>query len=113
MSNTLQLPGGETVALDDNGYLEDWGRWSPLVAETLAAQDGLQLGAGHWQIITILRDYYGEYEIAPPMRALVRILRQRTGDEALGSRQLYRLFPDGPARQACRYAGLPRPVSCI
>lgn len=113
MSSTLQLPGGEILALDENGYLEEWGGWSPLVAETMAAQDGQNLTVEHWQIINILRDYYGEYEIAPPMRALVRILRQRSGDQALGSRQLYRLFPEGPAKQACRYAGLPRPVSCI
>jgi tRNA 2-thiouridine synthesizing protein E len=113
VSSTLQLPNGEELALDSNGYLEDWDSWSALVAETMAANDSLALGADHWQVINILRDYYAEYEIAPPMRALIRILKQRSGDQALGSRQLYRLFPQGPAKQACRYAGLPRPVSCI
>ena len=47
------------------------------------------------------------------MRLLVRELAGRIGAERGSSRQLYRLFPQGPARQACRYAGLPRPLSCI
>jgi tRNA 2-thiouridine synthesizing protein E len=47
------------------------------------------------------------------MRLLVRELAQRLGAEKGQSRYLYRLFPEGPAKQACRYAGLPKPVSCI
>jgi tRNA 2-thiouridine synthesizing protein E len=47
------------------------------------------------------------------MRALVRAVRERLGTDQGSSRFLYRLFPDGPGTQGCRYAGLPRPVSCI
>ncbi|MFN2167138.1 MAG: TusE/DsrC/DsvC family sulfur relay protein [Anaerolineae bacterium] len=113
MSAQLELPDGRVLALDEDAYLLDWRHWSPAVAETMAAADGLDLQPEHWQVLDILRAYYQEYEIAPPMRALIRILKQRTGDDRFASRQLYRLFPQGPAKQACRYAGLPRPVSCI
>ena len=65
------------------------------------------------RVISVLRGYYEKFEIAPPMRALVAILREELGRPELESRELYRLFPGGPAKQGCRYAGLPKPVSCI
>ncbi len=113
MSDSLALPDGRRLALDAEGYLADWTQWSREAATAFALEDEVELGADHWAVIDLLRDYYAEYEIAPPMRALLKLLRARLGDEALDSRRLYRLFPQGPAKQACRYAGLPRPVSCI
>lgn len=113
MTAPLDLPDGRSVALDGEGYLEDWTAWDRSVAEGLAARDGLTLEAAHWDVIDLLRAHYARYEIAPPMRALLKLLRRELDDETLNSRHLYRLFPGGPAKQACRYAGLPRPVSCI
>lgn len=109
----LQLAGGERVALDEKGYLTDWQSWTPAVALAMAAVDGIELTEDHWQVLHLFRQYFEAYEIEPPMRALVRLLREQWGDEKCNSRYLYRLFPDGPGTQACRYAGLPRPVSCI
>lgn len=113
MSSYLRLADGARLETDGEGYLADWREWTRAVAEAMAAADGLVLTADHWKVLDVLRDYYAAYEIAPPMRALLRILKERLNDPELGSRQLYRLFPEGPAKQACRYAGLPRPVSCI
>ena len=113
MTASLQLPDGQSLELDDKGYLLDWLGWKPEVATLMAKADGLVLGEDHWLVLQILRDYYLEYEIAPPMRALIGIMKDRTGDGGIGSRALYRLFTEGPAKQACRYAGLPKPVSCI
>ena len=109
----LQLPGGEAVPVDERGYLLDPGAWSPRVAEAMAAADGIELGEDHWAVLEIFREYYDSYEIEPPMRALVQRVRDRLGEEKGNSRYLYRLFPDGPGTQACRYAGLPRPLSCV
>lgn len=109
----LQLPDGTELALDEEGYLQDWHTWTPEVARHWASLDGITLAADHWAIIELLRSHYEQYEIAPPMRALLKLARARLQQEALSSRELYRLFPEGPAKQACRYAGLPRPVSCI
>lgn len=113
MSTKLQLSNGSTVGLDENGYLAQWLAWTEEVARAMAAQDEIELQDAHWSVIGVLRDYYGDYEIAPPMRALVKILNERMNEGNIGSRELYRLFPEGPAKQACRYAGLPKPVSCI
>ena len=113
MSSELELADGSWLALDEEGYLADWRAWSREAAESFAAAEGLELDEARWEVLNILRDFYAEFEIAPPMRALVKLLRERTGNDRLGSRELYRLFPGGPAKQAARIAGLPRPVSCI
>ncbi|MCU0990297.1 MAG: TusE/DsrC/DsvC family sulfur relay protein [Xanthomonadales bacterium] len=109
----LNLPGGASLPLDEKGYLLDWRVWTPEVAQVMAAADGVELGDDHWLVLGLFREYFERYEIEPPMRALVRLVRERLGEERGNSRYLYRLFPAGPGTQACRYAGLPRPVSCI
>lgn len=113
MNAALELATGERLALDEHGHLADWQAWTPAVAEAFARTDQLELSPGHWAVLEVFRAYYGDYETAPPMRALARILQQRSDNAPLGSRELYRLFPEGPLRQASRYAGLPLPVSCI
>lgn len=112
-ASRLQLPGGASLPIDEKGYLLDWQAWTPAVAKAMAAADGLELGDDHWQVLRVFREYFDNYEIEPPMRALVALVRERLGHAKGSSRYLYRLFPDGPGTQACRYAGLPRPVSCV
>lgn len=109
----LELPDGRSVRIDEKGYLLDSSDWSETVAETMAAADGIELTADHWAILDIFRAYYAEFEVEPPMRALVTRARERLGVDKGNSRYLYALFPDGPGTQACRYAGLPRPLSCV
>lgn len=109
----LELPGGSVLAVDEKGYLLNWQDWSEPVACVMAEADGVTLSDEHWVVLTIFREYFEQYEIEPPMRALVSRVRQKLGEKKGNSRFLYQLFPDGPGTQACRYAGLPRPVSCI
>jgi len=109
----LALSDGSFVALDAKGYMLDAGDWSPEVAERMAAADDVSLTPEHWMILEIFRDYFERFEVEPPMRALVMETRKKLGQEKGTSRFLYQLFPRGPTTQACRYAGLPRPVSCI
>ena len=112
-TKALDLIGGGQVTIDDKGYLLDPSDWSKEVALTMAAADGVRLTDDHWQVMKIFRDYYEQFEIEPPMRALVKRTREALGEEKGTSRFLYRLFPDGPGTQGCRYAGLPRPLSCV
>ncbi len=104
---------GHEIACDDQGYLRNLTDWQPALAHVLAQRDAVVLEAAHWQVIDYLRDYYRDYETAPPMRLMVKALSERYGAQFANSRMLYRLFPDGPVKQASRYAGLPRPVNCI
>ena len=109
----LQLPNGDVLPVDEKGYLLAFDRWSPAVAEAMAAADGIELTADHWAVLTLFREHFTRFEIEPAMRWLVRRCHGELGEEKGNSRYLYRLFPDGPSTQACRYAGLPRPVSCL
>ena len=104
---------GRRVAVDAGGYLRDTGDWDPALAAAMAAADGLGLSDAHWQVIDFLRDWHGRHGRSPPMRVLVRDLALALGAGRADSRLLYRLFPQGPAKQAARYAGLPRPASCV
>ena len=103
----------ELLETDPEGYLVHIEDWSPDVAEAMARADGCELTGAHWQVIEFLREYYAEYGFAPPVRILTRAVARRLGPDKGNSRYLYRLYPDGPARQACRYAGLPKPTGCI
>lgn len=110
---TLGLADGRTLSLDERGYLLEPSEWSPVVAEAMATADQFELTDAHWQVLDEVRTYFSEHGIEPPVRALIMRLRRHPGNERMASRELYALFPEGPARQAVRYAGLPRPISCI
>lgn len=113
VNEPVLIPGETAIELDEYGHLSDGKRWSPEVAQQLAYRDGIQLTDAHWMVIRILRQYYVEFGIEAPMRAIVRALREQDATDFSSSRALYRLFPEGPVRQGSRYAGLPVPVSCI
>ncbi len=109
---TLVFDGTE-YPTDEEGFLLDPTQWSEDLARKMAADDNCELGPDHWIAIQILREYYAQYAIAPPIRILIRHMGKKLGREKANSPYLYELFPYGPARQACRYAGLPKPTGCI
>jgi len=104
---------GKTLEVDEEGYLANINDWEEGVASVMAAQDDLELTDEHWEIIKFLREYYEEYQIAPAVRVLTKAVGKRLGKEKGNSKYLYGLFPYGPAKQACRYGGLPKPTGCV
>jgi dissimilatory sulfite reductase related protein len=104
---------GTTYETDEEGYLVNLSDWSPEVAAGLSNADGAELGDGHWEVINFLREYYEEYQIAPAVRVLTKAIGKRLGKDKGNSKYLYELFPYGPAKQACKYAGLPKPTGCV
>ena len=109
---TFELDG-RTYETDEEGYLVEMADWSPAVAEYMAHVDDCELTDNHWEVIHLLREYYEEYQIAPAVRVLTKAVGRKLGKDKGNSRYLYQLFPYGPARQACKYAGLPKPTGCI
>lgn len=101
---------GKNIQIDEEGYLEDRGDWMPEVCNKLAELDGLVLTDNHWEVINFLLEYYEEYQIAPAVRVLTKTMGEKLGSDKGNSKYLYELFPKGPAKQACRYAGIPRPT---
>jgi tRNA 2-thiouridine synthesizing protein E len=104
---------GKQFEVDEEGFLEDLNEWIPAIADVMSAQDDLELTDEHWDIINFLREYYEEYQIAPAVRVLTKAVGKKLGKEKGNSKYLYSLFPYGPGKQACRYAGLPKPTGCI
>ncbi len=104
---------GRTLETDEEGYLRDIGEWSKDVAQTMARKDSIELTEAHWQVINILRNYYNEYSSAPAIRVLNKTIGKVVGKDKGNSDYVYSLFPEGPAVQACRYAGLPKPTGCV
>ena len=104
---------GKTIEVDEEGFLVNLDDWFPAVANVMSAQDGLELTDEHWDIINFLREYYDEYQIAPAVRVLTKAVGKKLGADKGNSKYLYALFPYGPGKQACRFAGLPKPTGCI
>ncbi|MCB1600467.1 MAG: TusE/DsrC/DsvC family sulfur relay protein [Lysobacterales bacterium] len=98
---------------DEQGYLLDSTAWTTRFAEIAAAAEGLVLSADHWAVVEFLRDYHARFGLSPPMRVLVKAIAPLLGEARASSRRLYQLFPDGPAKQACKVAGLPKPEHCL
>jgi len=104
---------GKQVEVDEDGYMVDLDAWNKDIALSMAKADGLDLTDSHWEIINFLRDYYQKYQIAPMIKILVKEIGKTMGADKGNTKYLYELFPDGPAKQACRYAGLPKPTGCV
>lgn len=101
------------IATDQEGFLLHLLDWNEDVANAIADEDNLYLTAEHWQIIYFLRDFYQQFQTTPQIRILVKALAQKFGQEKGNSVYLHQLFPGGPAKQASKIAGLPKPVRCI
>jgi len=105
---------GKSLEVDEEGYLADLNQWEPDVATIMAKADGSDdLSSAHWEVINFLREYYEEYQIAPAVRVLTKAIGKKLGKDKGNSKYLYELFPYGPAKQACKYAGLPKPTGCV
>jgi tRNA 2-thiouridine synthesizing protein E len=103
----------QTIATDKQGYLLDHTLWSEALAIALAQTDQFELTTDHWEVIRFVREFYLTYNTSPAIRALTKAMKTEFGEEKASSRYLYRLFPEGPAKQATKYAGLPKPARCI
>lgn len=97
----------------DQGFLRHVGDWNEEVARVLAEREGIALTPAHWEILQLLRDFYAAYDSSPAMRALVKYVRLRLGDDKGRSIYLLRLFPGSPAKIGSKIAGLPKPANCL
>ena len=101
------------VARDEDGHLVRASDWSAAVAQEIAAEASVCLHADHWRVIDILRAFYAETGVAPSMRPLVRLMRERGAADLASSIALLRLFPGSSAPLAAKIGGLPRPDKCL
>jgi len=92
---------------DEDGFIDDFKNWNEDWAEYVKSVEGInEITDDHWKIIHYLQDYYKENGIAP----MIRLLTKKTGFKL---KYIYDLFPSGPAKGACKMAGLPKPTGCV
>ena len=105
---------GNICETDDDGYLINLDDWTEDVANKLAETEDITMDEDRWTVVNFLREYYSDYQIAPAVKVLTKaIAKERGMDKKAASEYLYGLFPSGPALQACKIAGLPKPTGCV
>ena len=98
---------GKSVELDEDGFIVNLEEWNEDVARYLAKEEGIdELSEDHWKLINYLKGYFAEYGIAP-------MVRKMTKESGYSLKEIYDLFPSGPAKGACKGAGLPKPTGCV
>lgn len=108
LKDTLQV-GPRIVEIDSEGYLLKLEDWSEDFARALAAREGLELTAAHWELIRFLRAYWAEHGVQPQVRVMIRHFSERWGAERGSNHHLHEMFPrGGPQKQGNRLAGLLR-----
>ncbi len=100
-------PDLSTLSFNEEGFMTDPNQWVPEIAEALAKQEGIeQLTAEHWKIIEYCRNVGLASGKAPT-------LRQITAGTGISTKDLFALFPKGPAKKIARIAGLGKPEGCV
>ncbi|HEA18957.1 MAG TPA: TusE/DsrC/DsvC family sulfur relay protein [Pseudoalteromonas prydzensis] len=103
----------QIIDTDKQGYLLDHQLWNEQLACVIAEQENIELTSQHWEVIHFVRNFYLEYNTSPAIRMLVKAMAKALGEDKGNSIYLYKLFPKGPAKQATKIAGLPKPARCI
>jgi tRNA 2-thiouridine synthesizing protein E len=97
---------GTTVGFDDEGFMLDRSQWSEEIARALAAELEIDLTDRHFIVLEFMRNEFEKNGVSPSLRKI-------KNDSGVGTKELYQLFPKGPAKKAARIAGLGKPEGCI
>lgn len=99
--------GDLKLDVDEDGFMQEPEFWNEEIAAALATTENVdELTPDHWIVVNFLREYYLEFGIAP----MIRKLCKKTNFKL---KEIYELFPSGPAKGACKVAGLPKPTGCV
>ncbi|PKK84341.1 MAG: sulfurtransferase TusE [candidate division Zixibacteria bacterium HGW-Zixibacteria-1] len=99
--------GSVSIEVDEDGFMAEPETWNEEIAKALASTEGVgEMTDDHWKLANYLRDYYLKFGIAP----MIRKLCKETG---FSLKYVYELYPSGPAKGACKVAGLPKPTGCV
>ena len=110
MNSTLE---DTEIELDGEGYLLNTNDWSPQVAELLAREMDIELTDERLEIVHFVREQFEQRECIPEMRTLLKTLRERHGKETATRKYVYKLFPYGYGQQACKIAGMRKPLKLL
>jgi tRNA 2-thiouridine synthesizing protein E len=104
---TMTLIADAPVDVDAEGFLTNPEQWNRQIAQAIASANGIpELTDRHWLVVRFMRDRYLETGNAPSIRSLGK-------ESGVPVRELYQLFPTGPAKLAAKIGGIPKPKGCI
>ncbi|HEX6952817.1 MAG TPA: TusE/DsrC/DsvC family sulfur relay protein [Gaiellaceae bacterium] len=104
---TTTLIADDPVDVDAEGFLTDPRQWNEHIAEAIAAENGIpELTDRHWLVVRFMRERYLQTGTAPSIRSLGK-------ESGVPIKELYALFPKGPAKLAAKIGGIPKPKGCI
>ncbi len=99
--------GDKSVDVDEDGFIQEPDQWNEDLAAALGKVEGVDdLTDDHWHVVKYLRNYFLEFGVAPMIRKLCK-------ETKFPLKKIYELFPSGPAKGACKVAGLPKPTGCV
>ncbi len=98
--------GLEGIAFNTEGFMQNAHAWTPAIAEAIAAKEGIVLTERHWAVINFARKEFEENGEAPTLRRITKA-------SGVDTKEIYSLFPNGPAKMAAKIAGLAKPTGCI
>ncbi|HVX41765.1 MAG TPA: TusE/DsrC/DsvC family sulfur relay protein [Gemmatimonadaceae bacterium] len=104
---TTTAPRGyHDLTLDAEGFLQKPDEWTPVIGEEIARELGITLTDAHWKVVRFMRDRFLTTGNAPTIRSLGK-------ESGVPIKELYQLFPKGPAKLAAKIGGIPKPHGCI
>ncbi len=104
---TITLIGDAPVDVDAEGFLTNPEQWNEPLAQAIAVENGIpELTDRHWLVVKFMRERYIATGTAPSIRALGK-------ESGVPVKELYQLFPKGPAKLAAKIGGIPKPKGCI
>jgi dissimilatory sulfite reductase related protein len=104
---TTTLIADAPVDVDAEGFMTNPGQWNEQIARAIAAENGIpELTDRHWQVVKFMRERYLATGAAPSIRSLGK-------ESGVPIKELYQLFPKGPAKLAAKIGGIPKPRGCI
>jgi tRNA 2-thiouridine synthesizing protein E len=104
---TMILIADAPVEVDAEGFLVDPEQWNESIAEAIARDNGIaELTDRHWLVVRFMRERYLATGTAPSIRSLGK-------ESGVPIKELYQLFPKGPAKLAAKIGGIPKPKGCI
>jgi len=101
---------GQPLSVRHDGSLMNLGDWSLEVAEEMARREALSLTEDHWNVLNVMREYYGEYNIAPIRKLLLKEVAEKFESKKYDVKFLDDLFPKGLIAQGTKMAGVPMPL---
>jgi len=104
---------GRLIPTDNEGFLLNPADWDIDVANKLAETLRIDMSEHHWEVVRFIREYYEQTQTVPEARHALKDLGNKLGKEIVNRKFLYALFPYGYGQQACKIAGMRKPLKLM